>query len=108
MADLEFAVARRRRKKITFTLEGDEHVYEFNPPKQAKMFMPFLDENGDGISGEMGMVKALFDWLGAGLSEEDNARILARLRDEDDDLDFDSLSEVVMKLTEKITARPTL
>jgi hypothetical protein len=53
------------------------------------------------------MTKSTFDWLGQGLSDEDNERVIRRLRDPKDDLDVDTLSTVVERLSEKVAARPT-
>lgn len=106
MSDLEFEVAKRRKEPITFRLGEDDHEYVFTPPKSAIMLMPLIDpsENNNGLE----MTKATFDWLGDGLSEEDNKRIQDRLRDRDDDLDIELLSEVIQKLGEKINGdRPT-
>lgn len=113
MADLEFKVAKRRAKPITFTLgvepgekateEGD-HVYSFTPPKSAVMMMPVLDS--DEVT-DIGMTRATFDWLSEGLSEEDSDRIMARLRDPKDDLDIDTLAEVIQGLSEKVSGRPS-
>jgi hypothetical protein len=129
MADLEFDVAVRRSEPITFTLGGsnvllkpevpakaddpgkpekrgkDDHVYNFDPPKSAVMLMPVL-EQGDG-NGGVAMTKSTFDWLGQGLSQEDNDRILNRLKDPKDDLDIDTLSTVIEALSSRVAARPT-
>ena len=130
VADLEFAVAKRRTKPITFTLGGemrispaveadeeagveaqpevrgeDDHEYSFTPPKSALMLMPILD--GGDISDGMGMTKATLNWLGEGLTEEENQRILARLKDNKDDLDVDNLTDVIKALSEKVGGRPT-
>lgn len=105
MADLEFTVAKRRQQPITFTL-GDDHEYVFNAPKSAVMMMPVFDSTDDGVS-ELDITKSTFDWLGEGLSEEDSKRIKDRLRDPGDDLDIDTLSDVVKQLSEKVSARPS-
>ena len=115
MADLEFEVAPRRTTPVTFSLglepgqsAGDEpHVYTFIPPKSALMLMPVLAPELAGDSQGLAMTKATFDWLGEGLSKEDNERIQRRLKDPKDGLDIDLLSEVIQKLTEKNTGRPT-
>ncbi len=130
MADLEFDVAVRRSEPITFKLnkgsptallepgvesenEGesraevrglDDHEYVFNPPKTAVMIMPLM--NGGDASG-LSLTRATFDWLGEGLSKEDNARLLARLRDVKDDLDTSTVEKVIEKLTERVAGRPT-
>lgn len=129
MSDLEFDVAVRRAEPITFKLGGsstllepevpakgdepgkpevrgkDDHEYTFTPPKSAVMLMPVL-EASDGNMG-VSMTKSTFDWLGQGLSEADNDRVIKRLRDPKDDLDVDTLSNVVEKLSEKVAGRPT-
>jgi hypothetical protein len=86
----------------------DDHLYTFNPPKNAVMLMPILevDASGSGNTG-VDMTKATFDWLGQGLSTEDRERVIARLRDPGDDLDVDGLSDVVQGLSAKVAGRPT-
>lgn len=129
MADLEFDIAKRRTEPITFTLGGemllepakepdehnpegtperrgrDEHEYVFTPPKSAVMLMPVL-EKGTGNLG-VNLTKSTFDWLGEGLSDMENERIKARLKDRNDDLDVSTLEKIVEALTEKVAARPT-
>lgn len=132
MADLEFDVAKRRTKPITFRLGGDsmlihsategfgqegdedyqaaepevrgpdDREYVFNPPKSAVMVLAIVDDESDNAA-----LKGTFDWMGAGLSEEDNDRIIARLRDPKDDLDINTLTDIVQRLNEKIAGRPT-
>lgn len=138
MADLEFAVAKRNNKPITFTLGGeallqdavpaieadkeagieavaeipaiygqDDHEYKFNPPKNAVMLMPIFDRDKDDDEMGIGLTRSTFDWLGDGLSEDDNQRILRRLRDSKDDLDTDTLNQVIEGLSEQVGGRPT-
>lgn len=102
MADLTFDVAPRRKDPITFDLGGDKHVYTFAPPKQASMVLKVLDSESD-----IGAAKAAFQWLDEGLSEEDQQHLEARLRDPEDDLDFDVLEDIVTGLVEKVSGRPT-
>lgn len=102
---LEFKVAKRRKDVLPFSLEGDDHVYQFVPPKQAKIFMGLLE--GEGGSDQANMARSVFDWLGAGLGEDEVNVIIARLKDDDDDLDIDTLTDVITGLTEAIAARPT-
>lgn len=87
----------------------DDHVYTFTPPKSAVMLMPLIDPT-EGSSEEqrnLAVTKATFDWLGEGLSEADNQRIQARLKDPRDDLDVPTLAEVVQGLSEHVGGRPT-
>jgi len=103
MADLSFRVATRRREVITFTLDGDEHEYKFNPPKVASMVMPLLEVKATDIDA----ARAAFDWLDRGMSQEDQDHLTARLRNEEDDLDFDIIEDIVEGLIEKVGGRPT-
>lgn len=106
MTDLSFKVAARRREPITFDLGGDDYVYTFKPPKQAGVFMPIINATDDDNAG-MSAARAAFAWLDKGLSEKDQAHMEARLRDEDDDLDFDTLGDVINGLMEAVAGRPT-
>lgn len=94
---LAFETAKRRRDTITFTLDGD--TYHFTPPKKAGMVLE-VSEGGNEV-------KALFDWLDDGLPTEEAEYLENRLRDPDDDLDVDTLTEVVAGLLEKVSGRPT-
>lgn len=130
MADLEFEVAPRRREPITFKLGGDtavvraaegpsedfpegrdaergrdDHTYTFDPPKNAVMLMPLMDGSTGSVG--LGLTKATFDWLGKGLSTEDNDHLLNRLRDEDDNLDISTVEKVIEALSERVAGRPT-
>lgn len=93
----EFTTSAKRKKPIEFTLDGTE--YQFTPPKQAGMVLDFL-ETGD----ELG---AMMDWVNEGLGEEQAAAIEARLKDPDDDFDFEELTNISRWLVEEATGRPT-
>jgi hypothetical protein len=101
--DLSFKVAKRRREPITFDLEGSDHVYTFDAPKQAFLVLPMI-----GAEDDLNAAKAAFEWLDKGLSEEDRAHLEARFRDPEDDLDVDVLEDVIEKLVERAGGgRPT-
>lgn len=131
MSDLEFDVRPRNTAPITFRLGGNtllepareanpetgegareaiygpaEHEYVFTPPKNAIMLMPLMGGSDAQVAG-LGLTKATYDWLGEGLSKEDNERIIARLRDPKDDLDAPDLEKVVEALADRVVKRPT-
>jgi len=108
--------------------------YHFLAPKSAMMVLPVLEDSEDqsatlrGIFDWLGMGLNRWDWANtqaAAVTTEDGAavvvpqempkewqgpqvqRIEKRLRDDKDDLDIDSLSEVIKGLTEKVADRPT-
>lgn len=98
---LDFQTAKRRKEPIPFTLDGE--TYEFTPQKNSILVMPSLGEDPDG-SEEL---RGIFDWLGSGLPEDQEQRIIDRLKDPEDDLDLDMLNRVVTALLEEISGRPT-
>lgn len=108
MTDLSFAVSSKTREPITFTLDGNDHVYTFTPGKQASVFMPILkgDDTDEEVYG-LSVSRATFSWLDEGMTPEDVAHLEARLRDPKDDLDFTDLGPVVKGLMEASAARPT-
>lgn len=103
--DMAFNVARRRVRPVTFTLEGDEHVYEFTAPKMAAYSIDVM--LGVEESSTQNNVKRMFDWLGDGLREGEVDRIIARIKDKDDDLDLTILEDVLKWLQGKTAGRPT-
>lgn len=114
-----FTPAARKRDAIEFTIpwpDGTEDTYQFTAPKIAGAMMPVLDpgavvdddgEDEDGASGRMSMTQATWAWLRKGLPEEQYARLMGRMQDEDDDLDVPDVAQVVRWLMGQITGRPT-
>ena len=104
---LDIAVPKRERVHVPFRLSGDPHIYHFRAPKIAVMLLPVIE--GKGAFSAMGpeMLSATLDWLGVGLSEDDNARILTRLKDSEDDLDMDTLNSMIQELASKVGKRPS-
>lgn len=103
----QFKVAARRTEPIPFTIEGDDHVYQFVPPKRAAMVLDAVGVNASDDDAVANVIRQQFDWLGDGLGEEQAARIETRLRDPNDDLDVDVLQELLKWLLEQASGRPT-
>lgn len=95
---IEYTTAERRNEPIKFKLDGRE--FEFNPPKIAMHILDMMD--GDEEAGG-----AMLDWLGNGLSEEDDKFISDRLRDPADKFDMPDLIKLIQMLLEKVIGRPT-
>jgi hypothetical protein len=87
-------------KKVS-TFELDDRTIEFTAPKMSGLLLDIAS------GGETGSIAAVLNWLSDGLSEEDNDYIIERLRDPDDDLDFDIIQQIVEDLMEQVTDRPT-
>lgn len=112
MADLEFKIAKRSTEPIPFSLipaeDGAEpDKYVFTPPKQAMMILSMLDSVGDPGEEGLGATRAMFDWLSEGLSTEENDRLIGRLKDPADDLDIDSLGDIIKGILSVVSGRPT-
>lgn len=103
----QFKVATRRSEPVRFRVDGDDHEYVFVAPKQATLLLSAVAFDPTDAAGALPMVKGMFDWLDAGLGVEQAARIEARLRNPDDDLDVDTLTEIIKWLTEQTSGRPT-
>lgn len=100
---LEFTTKKRSTEPFTFTL--DDRSYEFTPPKNAVLALAFMEAQSSGEDALM--LRALFDYLDAGLSRKDAELIVNRLKDPDDDLDLDTLGAVVEGLVTESAERPT-
>ena len=105
--DLEIDVQPRNIKPVTFRIKGGEdpvtgvnHKYTFLPPKVAPIILDMYDSPDD-------MVRILFDWLGEGMSEEDNNILLGRLRDKEDDFEIYALRQLLDGIIAKVSGRPT-
>lgn len=111
-ADMAFSVKRRRVQPITFSIGGrrgdgseDPYVYEFTPPKNVVMSMGLVERNSRFSETEA--MQGLFDWLNAGLSDEDADRIVDRLKDPEDDFDVPDLTDIIQSLQERAAGRPS-
>lgn len=105
MADApqRFTVPKRPQREVTFELEspdGELETYTAVIPKRSALALSVADGGTSTLSGLLG-------WLDAALPEEQSARLEARLRDLEDDLDVETLAEVTRWLIEQATARPT-
>lgn len=97
---LAFTTSTKQREMIPFTLDGEE--YHFTPSKIAGIVLPVMDEGS-----ELEVFKGMMDWIGRGLPDDEEARLEARLRDPDDDLDVTDLVEVFQGLVAAAAGRPT-
>lgn len=113
-----FTPTARARKTIEFdipTADGESEMYHFDPPKIAGAMMPVLDpgavqgddDDEDGAGGRVSMTQATWAWLRKGLPEEEYARLMSRMQDEDEDLDVPDVAQVVRWLMGQVTGRPT-
>lgn len=104
MSNKQFTTAKRRSKPIEFELDGE--AYHFTAPKTAGMVLDVLS-HGAGDPNSPAAAKATLDWMSQGLPEEENARLIERLRDPKDDFDFADLGPIIEFLVEEATGNPT-
>lgn len=125
MATLTFGPtdSELRRKPIKFTVQGkdpeDEDAarkLEWRPQKlSAMMFGAGLLDGADLFTGDetaqasagTKATKAMLDWFGNGLSDEDEDWLIGRLKDPDDWFDFTHVNEIVKSLIGVMSGRPT-
>jgi len=94
---LEYTTAKNRKNPIPFMIDGREFV--FTPKKLAGPVLRMLD--GDNNVG------GVLDWFAEGLTPEDEDFLSKRLADEEDELDIDTILEIVEGLIEQMVGRPT-
>lgn len=98
---LVFTTAKRRHETIKFMLDGEK--FEFDPPKQARLQMPLLDDEGKSE------VEVLLDWFSEGLPDERVQRLWDRLNAPrgEDDFDIPDLVKIARGLVKASGGRPT-
>lgn len=111
-----------RKVDIEFELDGEK--FYFKPVKQSTQLVQMLQVKGDSTEADFERVGALLDWLAAGLDrdyykayqKDPNAkpaegsqwkRLLDRLQDPDDELEFDTVVDVINWLQGEISGNPT-
>lgn len=87
------------------TVEVDGRVLTFTSPGYAPFL--FMSQDFDDPAKAILTTRAILDWLGAGLSEEDGAWILSRLQDPEDPFDIEDATDIIHGLLEDLAARPT-
>lgn len=97
---MAFTTSTRKVDPIKFTLDGEE--FSFVPPKSAGIFLEMVD-GGSVIT----LTKETFDWLGEGLGEEKQQRLVERLKDPKDNFDVPDLEAILEWLQKQVSGRPT-
>lgn len=110
------------RKAIEFELDGKE--YDFNPPKTTTQIVAMMQVKGNDTNADLQRANAMLVWLSNGLNRAHEPRkgklghvehqddcqscdVLARLEDPDDDLELETVMDVISYLMEKVSGRPT-
>lgn len=100
---LEFETRKKDRAPIDFTVDG--RAMSFTPTKTASMVLPVMDPS----TSDTAYLKAFFDWLGQGMSEEDSGWLVERLEDPKDDFDIEDLQRLAQSLMAEMNGgRPTM
>lgn len=105
---LEFTSKPRNTQPIPFTLDGDE--YQFTPQKVASTVLPMMDpEAVGGLNGDyrQRMSQASWQWFKDGLPPDQYQRIIDKLKDPADPLDYPDVTAVTNALISEVSGRPT-
>lgn len=114
--------APEERAVISFELDG--HTYHFTPVKQSTQLIKLVTVKSKGTEGDLERVGAMFDWLAAGLDRDyykayqkdpeaepaDDSQwkhLIGRLEDPDDNLELETVTEVITWLMGEVAGRPT-
>jgi len=101
MSELVFVSEAKQAAQTEFQLDG--RTYQFRPPKKAAVMLPVLEK---GVDGQLEAAVALVDWLGRGLSEDDNKELRRRLLDPDDPFDLEMLTRICAELFQEAVEVP--
>lgn len=99
----EYTTPKREQVVVEFMIDGVK--FAWTKPKNASMAMPIIDAE-PGQDREIANLKALFDWIGNGLPDEQEELLEKRLRDPEDDFDVEDLNAIVEILLEEASAVP--
>lgn len=112
----------QRNVPIEFDLEGK--TYTFRPVKRSSGIMALLVDDTKSVTAELNRTAQILNWFTKGLDKDhagkDKAKehnshtegcqacdVLARLADEDDSLEFETVIEASTWLIGESTSRPT-
>lgn len=85
-----FRVKKRDTPRLlTFKLEDEDNEFSFRPPKIGPILLAMAS---DKVTDQIG---AQLRWFLSGLSEKTREHIQSRLDNDDDDLDIDTIQEVM-------------
>jgi hypothetical protein len=104
--NLEFTSAAKahRGKGITFTVDGE--AFECLPVTPGAATADVMMATEDGAS-EAEQMRAVLQFMDLVLTDESAERVVARLRDKQNPLDFNTLIDIFRALIEALNARPT-
>jgi hypothetical protein len=116
--------SKTQENKAVIEFELDGHTYYFTPVKQSTQLVKLLTVKTKGMEADLERVGSMFDWLAAGLDREyykayqkdpdaqpaeDSQwkHLMGRLEDPDDNLELDTVTEVITWLMGEVSGRPT-
>jgi hypothetical protein len=109
-APKRFVPTAPARKPVTFHLaiaDGEDEVYTFTPPKTSGQLLDVLDpDDEDDGNAQLTTARANWQWFKRGLPPDEYDRLVARLRDPDDDLDDVTVAEIIRYLMGRDAKRP--
>lgn len=110
---LSFTTAKKRTAKKAIEFSIDDQVFKFKPPKMTGLYLMALEasdyaEGSDELDAAITQLNlGQLEWFWAGLTDKDTKAIKARLYDPRDDLDTDTIYQLISGLMEAASGRPT-
>jgi hypothetical protein len=102
----KFTTEKREEQIIEF--EIDDEMYTFTTPKRASLATSVLTTVGlHRPLTDSESLRDLLNWFSEGLGEEQNARLMARLEDPEDDFDLPDVTRIARWLITETSGRPT-
>lgn len=106
---IEIAVKPRERQTVTFNVGGE--IYAFRVPKLYGLIdtVQRIQAKPGDKSGraEMEMFGKIEAWLFDAMDAADAERLQARLRDDDDDVDVDTMVSLFQEMTKAASRLPS-
>lgn len=103
-AEAAFSITSKKRETVTIEIDG--HPYRVKPPKSG-LSMKLAIRGKTAEENPAGLVEAIDEWIMSAFGLAQGSQIQLRIADDDDDLDVDTLMQVMEKLGEVETGDPT-
>lgn len=101
----KIVIAADPRETLDIELVGVE--YNIKPPKAATAMALMSSIGGDLQNDPEKAMEVIEKWVKVTFGSKTGPKILARLRDPEDDLDISHLGDLMQKVTEVVTGNPT-
>lgn len=102
----KIVIAADPREALDIELVGVE--YKIKPPKAATSMALMSSIGGDVKNDPEKALEVIEKWVKVTFGSKTGPKVLARLKDPEDDLDINHLGDLMTKVTEVVTGNPTM